>query len=158
MTGEEFAQAVTAHSHAMFRAARAVLDRDADAEDAVAQAVLLAWQSRDRLRRSEAVRAWLVKIAVNCARRQRHKSGRLLPLEHAEQLPASEDQPGGAALWDAVLSLPREGREVVTLFYYEDMTLRQIARTLGVPQGTVKSRLSRARQRLRELLCEEDTT
>lgn len=47
---EEFAAAVTEHSHGMFRAARSILDSDADAEDAVGEAVLRAWQSWDRLR------------------------------------------------------------------------------------------------------------
>ena len=50
LTREGFTQAVTEHSRAMFRAARAILDCDADAEDAVGQAVLLAWQSRGKLR------------------------------------------------------------------------------------------------------------
>ena len=69
-TREEFADAVTQHGGRMFRAARAVLDSDADAEDAVAQAVLQAWQSLDRLRDKNAVRPWLIKIAVNCAHAQ----------------------------------------------------------------------------------------
>lgn len=50
---EEFAAAVTEHSHGMFRAARSILDSDADAEDAVGEAVLRAWQSWDRLRAGE---------------------------------------------------------------------------------------------------------
>ena len=68
---ERFVQAVGENSRAMFRAARAVLDSDADAEDAVGEAVLRAWQSWDRLRARGAVRAWLLKIAVNCAYEQR---------------------------------------------------------------------------------------
>ena len=70
---EEFAAAVTEHSHGMFRAARSILDSDADAEDAVGEAVLRAWQSWDRLRAWGAVRAWLLKIAVNCAYEQRRR-------------------------------------------------------------------------------------
>lgn len=55
-TREEFAAAVAEHGRRMYRAARAVLDSDADAEDAVGQAVLQAWQSLDRLKSKEAVR------------------------------------------------------------------------------------------------------
>ena len=94
---EEFAAAVTEHSRGMFRAARSILDSDADAEDAY---------------------------------------------------------PGG--LWEAVLSLPEEQRAAVTLYYYEDLPVAEVARVLGVAQGTVKSRLGRARQRLKERLREED--
>ena len=75
-TQEEFSAAVTEHSRSMYRAARAVLDSAADAEDAVGQAVLQAWQSLDRLRDKGAVRPWLIRIAVNCAYAQRRKIGR----------------------------------------------------------------------------------
>ena len=153
---EEFAAAVTEHSRGMFRAARSILDSDADAEDAVGEAVLRAWQAWDRLRARGAVRAWLLKIAVNCAYEQRRRGGRVIYTDELEPLAggAEDALPGG--LWDAVLHLPEEQRAAVTLYYYEDMPVAHIARTLGIPQGTVKSRLSRGRERLRQLLSEED--
>lgn len=151
-TREEFAAAVTEHSRRMYRAARAVLGSDADAEDAVSQAVLQAWQSLDRLRDKSAVRPWLVKIAVNCAYAQRRKLGKVVYLEDLPQEPAAQDPPRYDGLWEAVSALPRSRRVVVTLFYYEDMPVEQIARCLGVPKGTVKSRLSRARKQLKEML------
>lgn len=153
-TREEFAAAVAEHSRRMYRAARAVLDSDADAEDAVGQAVLQAWQSLDRLRDKSAARAWLVKIAVNCAYAQRRGRGRVIYLEELEQEPAAPagDPARCGGLWEAVSALPPERRVVVTLFYYEDMSVEQIAKCLGVPKGTVKSRLSRARKQLKEML------
>ena len=154
---EEFAAAVTEHSHGMFRAARSILDSDADAEDAVGEAVLRAWQSWDRLRARGAVRAWLLKIAVNCAYEQRRKTGRV---DCTDQLEAPAPFPNLDArcdLWTALTRLPRDQRAVVVLFYYEDMTEEQIASLLAVLRGTVKSRLSRAREHLRRLLREEET-
>ena len=71
---QEFAALVQAHSRALFRAARALLDSDAAAEDAVGEAVLLAWQAFPRLRRRESARAWLLKITVNCAYDQRRRA------------------------------------------------------------------------------------
>lgn len=155
LTREGFTQAVTEHSRAMFRAARAILDCDADAEDAVGQAVLLAWQSRGKLREEGAARAWLVKIAVNCAQRLRQKNGRMLYFDDLEQIAGSGTDRQYHELWEAVLALPPESRAVVVLFYYEDQTVEQIAKTLKIPRGTVKSRLSRAREKLRTMLCEE---
>ena len=144
---EEFAAAVTEHSHGMFRAARSILDSDADAEDAVGEAVL---------RARGAVRAWLLKIAVNCAYEQRRRDSRVIYTDELEPLAggAEDALPGG--LWDAVLHLPEEQRAAVTLYYYEDLPVAEIARVLGVAQGTVKSRLGRARQRLKEQLQEEE--
>lgn len=155
-TQEEFSAAVTQHSRRMFRAARAVLDSDADAEDAVSQAVLQAWQSLDRLRDKEAVRPWLVKIAVNCAYAQRRRQGRVVYLDDLPQEPAAPEPRRYDGLWEAVSALPPERRVVVTLFYYEEMPVGQIAKCLGVPAGTVKSRLSRARAQLKELLQRQE--
>lgn len=154
---EDFTSAVTKHSHAMFRAARAVLDGDADAEDAVGEAVLKAWQAWHSLRKKEAVRAWLVKIAVNCAYEQRRKYGRVTSIEDLEELADVDEGLRIDTLWDAVLRLPEDHRVVVTLFYYEDLPLAEIAHTLGIPQGTVKSRLSRARENLKKMLGEEES-
>lgn len=151
----QFAHAVTEHSRAMFRAARAILDSDADAEDAVSEAILRSWQAWSGLRKQEAVRAWLLKITVNCAYELRRRNGRTVVLEDLEQAAGTAEDRRYDGLWEAVLALPKEQRAVVALFYYEDLPLAQIAKILGVAQGTVKSRLSRARQRLKTLLCEE---
>lgn len=155
-TREEFAATVTEHSRRMYRAARAVLDSDADAEDAVGQAVLQAWQSLDKLRDKSAVRPWLVKIAVNCAYAQRRKQGKVVYLEDIKPEPAAPDVPQNSGLWEAVCALPPERRAAVVLFYYEEMQVDEIARALGVPKGTVKSRLSRARKQLKEMLCDKE--
>lgn len=155
-TREEFAAAVTEHSRRMYRAARAVLDRDADAEDAVSQAILQAWQSLDRLRDKSAVRPWLVKIAVNCAYAQRRKQGKVVYLDDVVPELAAPDPPQNGELWEAVCALPPERRAAVVLFYYEGMRVDEIAGALGVPRGTVKSRLSRARKQLKEMLCDEE--
>ena len=155
-TREEFAAAVTEHSRRMYRAARAVLDSDADAEDAVSQAVLQAWQSLDKLRDKSAARPWLVKIAVNCAYAQRRRQGKVVYLEDLIPEPAAPDPPQNGGLWEAVCALPPERRAAVVLFYYEGMQVDEIAKALGVPKGTVKSRLSRARKQLREMLCGEE--
>ena len=157
-TQEEFSAAVTEHGRRMYRAARAVLDSDADAEDAVGEALLRAWQNWDRLRDPDAIRAWLLKITVNCAYTQRRKLGRVTAVEDMEPLAGSTVDRPYEDLWEAVSALPPDHRVAVTLFYYEDMTVEQIAKTLGVPRGTVKSRLNRARKRLRKLLGEGEET
>lgn len=155
-TREEFSAAVTQHSRGMYRAARSVLSCGADAEDAVAQAVLQAWQSLDKLQNKGAVRPWLIKITVNCAFALRRKQRKVVYLDDLPQEPAAPEPPRYDGLWEAVSALPWERRVVVTLFYYEDMSVEQIAKCLGVPAGTVKSRLARARKQLKEMLQEQE--
>ncbi|MGI5963473.1 MAG: RNA polymerase sigma factor [Lawsonibacter sp.] len=151
-----FAALVQEHSRSMYRSARALLSGDAQAQDAVGEAVLLAWQNFEKLRNLQAAKGWLLKITVNCAYAQMRRDKCLVGLEEAERVVAPEPEERPRELWQAVLCLPEEQRLVVTLYYYEDMAIAQIARTLGIPQGTVKSRLSRGRERLRKWLEEED--
>ena len=153
---EEFVRLVREHGRSMFRAARALLDSDAAAEDAVGEAVLLAWQSFPRLRDPSAAKSWLLRICVNCACGQRRKTGREVALEGMEERAAPERDEALSDLWRAVCSLPRDQRLAVLLYYYEDMPVAEIARTLGIAQGTVKSRLGRGRDRLRQMLREEE--
>ena len=112
-------------------------------------------QAFGRLKSEEALKGWLLKITVNCAREQRRKGARVTYTDDLEPLAGSVEDRQYDGLWDAVLALPEDQRTAVVLFYYEDMTLAQIASVLGVAQGTVKSRLCRARGRLREMLKEE---
>jgi len=150
-----FISAVVAHRHAMFRAARVLLDCDADAEDAVSEAILRAWQAYSGLRKPAAVKSWLLKITVNCAYEHRRKAARLVYTADLSPLTGGKEDPHDEGLWEAVLQLPEEFRVVTVLFYYEDMSVAEIAQTLNIHKGTVRSRLSRARTRLRALLEEE---
>lgn len=150
----QFTAAVTQNRHAMFRAARALLDCDADAEDAVGEAVLRAWQSFGRLRDEKACKAWLLRITVNCAYEHRRRGARVTYLEDLDAVAGSAEDAHDDGLWDTVRSLPEEFRIVTVLYYYEDMTTAEIAKMLGIRAGTVRSRLARARDRLRALLEE----
>ena len=152
---ERFAAAVTAQRRAMYRAARALLSCDADAEDAVSEATLRAWQAFGRLRDEKALKGWLIKITVNCAHEHHRKTARLSYTDDLEPLAGGAEDRHDFTLWDAVCALPEDYRVATVLFYYEDMTTAEIANALGVREGTVRSRLSRARNRLRTLLEEE---
>lgn len=115
-----------------------------------------AWQSLGGLRDRSALGTWLVKIAVNCAYTQRRRQGQVTYLEELAQEPAAPEPERCEGLWEAVCALPPERRVAVTLFYYEGLPVDEIAKVLGIPQGTVKSRLSRARKQLKVMLCDEE--
>lgn len=152
---ERFAAAVTAHCHAMYRAARVLLDSDADAEDAVSEATLRAWQAFGRLRDESSLKGWLIKITVNCAYEHHRRGARVTYTDDLEPLAGGAEDSHDFTLWDAVCRLPEDYRVATVLYYYEDMTTAEIAKALGVREGTVRSRLARARKRLRTLLEEE---
>ena len=126
------------------------------AEDAVQEAVCAAYSHLDRLREPEKFKSWLLRILVNecydLCRRQR----RTVDFDQAaEYLTTPEpDLAEHLTLWDAVLQLPEPMRAAVTLFYYEDCSVAETAQILKISQGAVKTRLSRARDRLRQTFTE----
>ena len=108
-------------------------------------------------------KAWLLKVALNRCRdlwRSTWLKRVVLGSPAFELIPAP-DEIGGIAEKEAVLkavnSLPASFKEVVLLHYYQGYGISEIATILGLPEGTISSRLSRARTRLEALLSDEDT-
>ena len=144
---------VRTHEHTLYRAAAAILGDIHEAEDAV-QDAFLAWLEKTPVCPDAAhERAWLLRVTVNgCKSRLRSPWRRRLPL--LEGYPAAAPQERDAL--EAVQALPVKDRAAVHLFYYEGYRTGEIAAILGEREGTVRSRLSRARKKLKALLSEED--
>ena len=140
----------------LYRAAFAVCRNPQDAEDVVQETLLAYFRSDKQFESDEHIRAWLIRVAVNKARnaticfwRRNRRS-----LEDYMDALTFEDA-GDRELLDAVLRLPERYRIVIHLFYYEDYSIREIAALLDIGEGSVKSRLSRARKMLKAQLSEE---
>ena len=139
----------------LYRLALSITRNSADAQEAVAEAVCRAYERYPQLREKEKLPQWLLRITANESRRLCGKRGRTVSLEALAAEPAAPDRTADLSLWQAVQSLPRDQREAVVLFYYEDLPTEEIARIAGTTPGAVRVRLSRAREKLRELLKEE---
>ena len=124
------------------------------AEDAVQETFLRAYKAYVRFRGDSSEKTWLTRIAVNVCRDMlrtawfRRLDRRITPEELALTAPAPEEP----ALAEAILRLPVRDREVILLRYYEQLTPEAIARVLHTPLNTVKSRLARAKKKLRQTL------
>jgi RNA polymerase sigma-70 factor (ECF subfamily) len=133
------------------------------AEEMAQEAFLRAWRAIATWRRDAAFSTWLFALATNLYRTElRRIPVRTVSLEQAGQLRDIRDERGGLetndrdrALQRAVFALPAKYREALILFYFHDMNVRDAALSLGLPEGTVKARLSRARDILREKLPKE---
>jgi len=127
------------------------------AEDAVQDSFLKAYQKWDTFRGECSEKTWLMRIAVNTCRDYRRRAwfrwqSRSVDVE---QLIIPGGTPVDArddTVLKAVMALPIREREAVLLRYYQQMKLQEISQTLGIPEGTVTSRLNRARSRLRRQL------
>ena len=134
---------------------------DADlAEDAAQEAFIRAWQHLPGYRPRSPFRNWIYRIATNVARDTMRRDKQTVDVD-AVAVASPDEGPAAAAgrkeqgelVRRAVLSLPPASREVLVLREYEGLSYREIAGTLGIPVGTVMSRLNYARNRLREALA-----
>jgi RNA polymerase sigma-70 factor, ECF subfamily len=152
------------HLDAAYNLARWILGTEQDAQDVVQEAFARAWKGFPKFR-GEHPRAWLLTIVRNTAYTwiKKHASDeqRLVPFDEESCSVAIEAAPSelgldrrNQQLRQALNRLPAEFREVLVLFEMEGWSYKAIATTLGVPLGTVMSRLSRARRRLREEIAQ----
>lgn len=147
----QFEQNIREYAPNMYRLALAMLHNRQDAEDAVSEAVLRAYEKMHTLREAERFRPWIMQITANEARKIYGKNKRVSPVEDMEAyMPAFRDE--HHELWDVVMQLEPVYREVIMLYFYERFTLKEISGIIHVPEGTVKSRLSRAKDRLRKMM------
>ncbi len=153
MDEKEFAARIWAMRQTLFRICFSQLPSAQDREDAVQEALARAWRKRGQLREEGYLQTWLVRILLNVCHDMQRRGQRMVPTAEIE-LPVQDTSPDGA-LREALLALPEKYRLPILLYYLEGYSLRQVAQMLRVPENTVKTRLSRGRQQLKERLHEE---
>lgn len=128
----------------------------AEAEDVVQEAFVRGLDHPRRLLGADNPEAWLRTVAVNLARSRWRRAQRLIGFApRLVAVPRDGDTDGHVVLLQALRKLPAAQREVIALHHLADLTVEQVADTLGLPTGTVKARLSRGRAALATLLVEE---
>ena len=156
MEREEAEWVVQRHGQTVYRLAYARTGNREDAEDVTQETFLRLVRAAPKFRDEDHCRAWLLHVAMNCTRSlfRRPWRRRDLPLEEAANAAAPDGERGDVL--EAVLNLPERYRAPVHLFYYEGLTVEQIAKILGLREGAVRTRLSRARGMLRDMLKEDE--
>ncbi len=139
----------------MFRVAFVILGNEADSEDATGNAILTAYEKLPQLRDREFFRAWFIRILKNECYRVVKRRKRAVHLDE-EMLLGYEMRIPDPDLHRAIMQLNGDYRIAIVLHYTEGYSVKEIARILDVPDGTVKSRLSRARVQLKSLLTDRE--
>jgi RNA polymerase sigma-70 factor (ECF subfamily) len=146
-----------------YRLARVILGERAEAEDAVHDAVVTAWTKWSSLRDPSRFEAWFGRIVVNTCRNRLKKASRRheRSIENTKA-PVAPDTLSSVhereRMSRAFAALEPDHRVVLALRYYRDLPVDEIACLTGVRPGTVKSRLHRAQQRMRQVLTSEEST
>lgn len=157
--GREFEERLRDSGTLAFRVAYGVLRHRQDAEDVAQEAFAKAYRSFRQLRDRERFRAWLVRttwrLALDWRRGDRRRTARELnavELEPPMTEQVAADRERAAHLWNAIDSLPEKLRVAIVLSGIEGHATRDVAALLGIPEGTVRSRLFPARKALAEKL------
>jgi RNA polymerase sigma-70 factor (ECF subfamily) len=157
---EELERRLPEHSALAFRVAYGVLRQREDAEDVAQEALVRAFQRLGKLRDRERFQAWLVRTSWRAALDHRRARERRERREQASVAPPPARNPEEIAaarqfrqkLLSAIEELPEKLRMVVLLCGLKEHDSRQVASLLGLPEGTVRSRLHAARRRLMEVM------
>jgi RNA polymerase sigma-70 factor (ECF subfamily) len=157
---QEFRRIVEMYQTSLLRMCSAQLQDSVLAEDAVQETFIKIYRSLPSFKKESGEKAWIMKIAVNTCRDMRRSKWfryvdrRVTPDSLPDEQATIEETDD--ELTSAILNLSQKLREVVMLFYYQDMKLNEIAEILAVPVSTVASRLSRARKKLKDALERSD--
>jgi RNA polymerase sigma factor (sigma-70 family) len=152
---------VLEHQQAVFRLAYLFLGDADDAEDIAQETFLRGWDHLKRFDPTRPLRPWLLRIAANLSRNRRRSAGRYLAAltrafreQLKETLPDEKSVQNTEAdhLWKAVQHLDHPDQQIIYLRYFLDLSVAETAETLQVAEGTVKSRLSRALEKLRNII------
>jgi RNA polymerase sigma-70 factor (ECF subfamily) len=156
---------VQTYQRDVYRLALSILDDPDEADDATQEIFLSALRALESFHARATFKTWLFSIAINACRnrlQRRQSRGRLQQIlqnlfqpEQAHPEKEAMQREADSALWQAVCALDDKHRIPVILRYYHDLPIADIAETLGLPVGTIHSRLNHAREKLRMLLKEE---
>lgn len=150
----EFCERISQYRFQLYITANAILRNEADAEDAVCNAILNGYEHLAQLKNPKKFGPWMLAITRNEALKLCNKRMELPGNEKVEELlPPVYDNPD--ELWDIIQTIKEDYRIVIVLFYYNGLSLRDISSVLGISVGTVKSRLNRGRKLLKEALGEQ---
>ena len=149
---QDLRRVVETYSHMLLRVAMTRVPTTADAEDVVQDVFLRLMTHSPRFRDGEHEKAWLIRATLQRVKDIcRAKARQNVPLEEAGEVAAAVSEEG-VELLSAVQALPEKYSTVIHLYYYEGYSVAEVAGLLGKSQGTVKSRLFRARKLLRAQL------
>ena len=153
---DAFCNLIRENKISMYRVAKSILIKEDDVEDAISEAILKAYKNIKSLKDDRFFKTWIIRIVINESNNIYKKRNRELLVDKSEFINVEvNDKYKDFTLYNAINSLDHDLRVTTILFYFEDMKYADIAKTLSVKEGTIKSRLSRAKEKLYKMLKEE---
>ncbi|WP_102275560.1 sigma-70 family RNA polymerase sigma factor [Cytobacillus massiliigabonensis] len=150
-----FEKLILAHKLMMYRVSRTILSRDEDCADAIQEAIMKAFLNIHTIREPRYFKTWLIRILLNECHQLHRKRKNLIPIEGLGE-PVSKDYGYEKVEIEQLLDvLPLEDKQILKLFYIEDLSVHDLALILDIPENTVKTKLRRAREKMQKSLAQD---
>lgn len=150
MNKEEFTSLVIDSEEMLYKISMSMLKNEKDCEDAVQTAILTAYEKLNTLKKEEYFKTWIVRILINICNKQLNTRNKIVDIsDYQNANPSSNFSSEELEVRLSVESLPIKIRQVVVLYYTEGFSVKEIKSILKIPEGTVKSRLSKGRELLK---------
>lgn len=156
---DAFSRLIIDSQNALYRVSKGILMHDDDCADAIQETIIKSYYSIHKLKKKQNFKTWLTRILINQCYDLLKKRNKIIPIEPMDpqlQLIAQEEPTAYHQLSEGIDKLSTNKKAIITLFYYEQLTIQEIAVVLNIKEGTVKSRLNRARNNLASYLTKDE--
>ena len=136
----------------MYRLSYSILKNEEDAQDAVQEAIYNAYKKLETLKDKRKLKSWIYKIVTNTSFEILRNKKNYIDIEQENIAAEKIDIDTNLTLWKAVQGLEQPYRTTITLFYYEDMSIKEISEITGSKVDAIKKQLSRGRDKIKEVI------
>ena len=141
----------------LYRVAFSILRTEDEINDAISNTTVIVFEKTHTLKNEEYFKTWLTRILINECYKIYNQNKKIIYLENYDQEKLTyNDTYVDDDIKNVIKNLDKDLKQIVILYYFEDFSVKEISKIIKIPEGTVKSRLSRARKELEKALLAED--
>lgn len=157
---QAFNELIEEHKFKIYKTAKSILKSEDDICDAIQDSLIRAYKGISKLEHNEYFTTWIIRIVINkcydIAKKNNEKNKKIINISEAKDYELQTYDDYNEFELDKILNkLDADLKEITVMFYYDDISVKDISKVLDIPQGTVKSRLARARIKIYEFLSKE---
>ena len=152
LSKDSFAELVQKNKASLYRLSKSILKNEADVQEAISETILKAYMNIHKLKLMDSFKPWIMKILVNECYNIIKKHKKVELTDDFTAFEGSYEEKTEDSLMFYVNQLEDEFKSVIILYYYDDISIKDISKILNIAEGTVKSRLSRAKGKLKAMM------
>ena len=155
---DEIGNLLMENMKSMYRVAFSILKTEEEISDAISNTTVIVFEKIHTLKNAEFFKTWLIRILINECNKIHRQNKKIIYLENYNQTDlVYNDKYDDFGVRQAIKKLDEDLKTMVILYYFEDFNIKEISEIQKLPEGTVKSRLSRARKKLESIFFDENT-